>query len=632
MDTKFQKSSGSLFGRVQRFLATVHLRQTLDERMFVIVGWVFIATLCVLWPVHSAEFPQNDASKPAASEHAQENQEPRWSVNGRVVDGEGNPIRGARVTAHTGVGTLVGGGKGETDANGNFQFTFGPGIRMSNNDVQMQLATISVSMPGYFEKNLSRHGDLAMALRIPDDFESWAGHPEKDIILPGKPRTLNFVLLPGATVSGTLVNEKGKSLAGYSISLKGEQLPPSSSVAAHERTDADGKFSLNGIPTSFRYQLLVSPTNPRPPWNSWASGPFNFFKQDDTAIVFSDRKETHIAKEFQIQLNTSGVNWKHALKIGADNQSIEREGDMIKLVLHPPGEDQSRVEPESIRVVIGQIPRPSAHEPRQFQQAHIGTIQLTERRASLEIPETVAWSFANPRLIKTKLSSTFNVETQFDFVGEKDASRRMLVDVKGLDQDGKTVFQSWRVVQDTFTIPIAKGDRPRTGPSSARVEIPRHFLPDIRTVQIGMRELFDDEITKHADRPSKTNMRISRPNAGGQFVLRFDNPINKYGPGRWSLDPESHQVIVQVFVRDADGKLKKKIFRQIEARPVGDYEVDLTVNPNLFAYTKVSTTFVTIQTEHDKWVDDFFKKGIGTSYKGLWSGDSGELMKIPVAE
>lgn len=319
-------------------------------------------------------------------------------------------------------------------------------------------------------------------------------------------------------------------------------------------------------------------------------------------------------------------------RFGADNQSIEREGDMIKLVLHPPGDDQSRVEPESVRVVIGQITRPSAHQAGQFEQAHAGTVQLTESRASVEIPETVSWSFAKPRLIKTKLSSTFKLETQFDFVGPKDANRRMFVDVKGLDQDGKTIYHSWRIVQDTFTFPVAKGDRPRTSHSNGWVEIPRHYLPDLRTVQIGLRELSEEEITHHSERPSKTNMRISKPNAVGQFTIRFDNPIDEYKPGRWSLDPESHQVIVQVFVRDADGKLKKKVFRQIEARPVGDYEVDVTVDPKFFAYSKVSTTFVTIQPEHDKWVDDFFHKGRGTSYKGLWSGDAGELRKLPVAE
>ena len=39
-------------------------------------------------------------------------------------------------------------------------------------------------------------------------------------------------------------------------------------------------------------------------------------------------------------------------------------------------------------------------------------------------------------------------------------------------------------------------------------------------------------------------------------------------------------------------------------------------------------TFVTIQPNHDEWVDQFFRKGKGTSYSGLWVGDGSDLKRV----
>jgi hypothetical protein len=83
-------------------------------------------------------------------------------------------------------------------------------------------------------------------------------------------------------------------------------------------------------------------------------------------------------------------------------------------------------------------------------------------------------------------------------------------------------------------------------------------------------------------------------------------------------------------VKDADGKLVEKIFKQLAARETGGYRVDVQVKPELIDTSTISLTFVTIQPEHDQWVKAFFHEGKGTSYKGLWSGDGGRLSAVTV--
>ena len=60
------------------------------------------------------------------------------------------------------------------------------------------------------------------------------------------------------------------------------------------------------------------------------------------------------------------------------------------------------------------------------------------------------------------------------------------------------------------------------------------------------------------------------------------------------------------------------------------YEVQHNIDPTLFPFSTVSTTFVTIQPDHDRWVDEFFRQGKGTSYSGMWTSDTGGLNKLPV--
>jgi hypothetical protein len=189
------------------------------------------------------------------------------------------------VRAATGIGSLRGGGSGVTDKDGRYDFRFGMGILFGRGDdgtlsPQTQYALISARLDGHFERNFSRHGKgIASLLPVTEeDLKHW-GMEADQVCLPDKPRELNFVMLPAARVSGTLIGEDGQPLKEYSVSLTAEVLPPGSSVLSQARTDEKGHFAITEIPTSMPYQFEVRKPRAelKPPWDdSWASPPLTF--------------------------------------------------------------------------------------------------------------------------------------------------------------------------------------------------------------------------------------------------------------------------------------------------------------------------------------------------------------------
>lgn len=253
-----------------------------------------------------------------------------WRAFGRVVDGDGKPLAGVTIRAATGVGTLIGGGKTKTDANGLYDLRFGLGMMFGDMDgktphPQTQVAQITAHLPGHFEKNLSRHGNGIGGMQpVPvEDLEQWSMKPDQ-VVLPGKPRQLNFVMLPATKVSGTLVDENDKPLKDYSVSLRGDELPPGSSVISQVRTDANGRFAIDGIPISFPYQFVIRKPKEqlKPPWNdSWASVPIHFRDPGDADFAPANpslRSNVDVnvlsAKVFRIQIHGPGVHERQATK------------------------------------------------------------------------------------------------------------------------------------------------------------------------------------------------------------------------------------------------------------------------------------------------------------------------------
>lgn len=80
---------------------------------------------------------------------------------------------------------------------------------------------------------------------------------------------INFVLAPAGSLSGVVHDAQGKPLAEKRIGITGEVLPPSSSVIAEKKTDAQGRFEFKDVPTGYDFKLYVD--DGRADWRKWPS-------------------------------------------------------------------------------------------------------------------------------------------------------------------------------------------------------------------------------------------------------------------------------------------------------------------------------------------------------------------------
>jgi hypothetical protein len=219
-----------------------------------------------------------DALEPALNEA-----DPRlpWQAVGKVTDSDGKPMPDVEIWVHAGMGSLKRTGIAKTDADGRYKVNFGPGVLMEKDSPQLQVANVTAHKPGFFERNLSRHGRAAAATREvgPLDLKDYDIKSD-ELFLPNKPRELNFVMLPGATVKGRLLGTgsfprlppqdfRGKEekpiaghivhrrapLARWKVWLTGPQLPPGSSVLASAETDEEGRFEFQNVPAGFQWQI-----------------------------------------------------------------------------------------------------------------------------------------------------------------------------------------------------------------------------------------------------------------------------------------------------------------------------------------------------------------------------------------
>ncbi|MDA1263687.1 MAG: CocE/NonD family hydrolase [Planctomycetota bacterium] len=177
-----------------------------------------------------------------------------WIVHGAVKNSSGHPVEGATVRAHCGYGTLRETGRALTDAEGRYTLTFGTGM-LSEGSLE-QVATISARKPGWFEASLGTQGGLMMAKPKGDEAA------REGVVLEGIPYPLDFTLDRGATVEGRLVDADGRPIPSRKLVLAGEELPPSSNVLDVVRTDSDGRFVFEGVPTGRAWWISLRGTHP----------------------------------------------------------------------------------------------------------------------------------------------------------------------------------------------------------------------------------------------------------------------------------------------------------------------------------------------------------------------------------
>jgi hypothetical protein len=218
-----------------------------------------------------------------------------WRAFGRVTDQDGKPLAGVKVRAYCGMATLFRAGEATSGADGRYELDFGPGVLLpSKSGATIQAATITAHKDGCFEANLSRQGNALAADRPPSDEQLalW-GKSRNNVFLPGQPREINFEMRPAGRVAGRLIDEHGKPLVGYGVGLDGPDTPPGTGAVHGAATDEQGRFTLEDVPTIYRYQFVVREADPKPPWNdSWASAALRFGRPaaGDLHAWFGDRE------------------------------------------------------------------------------------------------------------------------------------------------------------------------------------------------------------------------------------------------------------------------------------------------------------------------------------------------------
>jgi len=189
-----------------------------------------------------------------------------FTIVGQVTDADGKPMEGVEVWASCGMGTLFRTGRCVSGPDGRYKLSFGPGIRGSikkgvKYGVLLQAASIFAQKPGYFEANLCRQGNLAMAGEAPPPGrKKWFN----SCVLPNEPYELDFVMLPAATIEGRLVDTDGKPMPAAQLHLSGKELPPSSSVLGGAKTRHDGTFTFWNVPLKAWWLQLYLDRRKRP--------------------------------------------------------------------------------------------------------------------------------------------------------------------------------------------------------------------------------------------------------------------------------------------------------------------------------------------------------------------------------
>jgi len=169
---------------------------------------------------------------------------------------------GVEVVAHCGNGTLRPTGSMLSHPDGEYRLSFGPGVRMGrlldagSLGVGFQAATISARKPGYFVQRLGRTGNLAMTDSTnvaPAWSTNFAG-----VVRPFQPYRLDFSLQPASLIRGQLADPSYRLPPKVTLCLKGEKLPPFSSVLACVDLLENGEFEFPDVPVGFAWWFEVS--------------------------------------------------------------------------------------------------------------------------------------------------------------------------------------------------------------------------------------------------------------------------------------------------------------------------------------------------------------------------------------
>ena len=191
-----------------------------------------------------------------------------WIAEGTVTDADGNPLEGVGIWAYVGRGgTIQGRGPATTNARGHYTLRFGiGGLRRSNPPgdppLRMQSGSLAAWKDGYVERNLDRHTGMIVADRKPKE-EDWQNYDyirrdDKRVVLPGKPRRIDFVMVRELAISGRLVDQSNEPIRNLRLRVTDETTLAQNSLRRFT-TDDEGRFSLNRIPPDHTWWFRLVP-------------------------------------------------------------------------------------------------------------------------------------------------------------------------------------------------------------------------------------------------------------------------------------------------------------------------------------------------------------------------------------
>jgi protocatechuate 3,4-dioxygenase beta subunit len=172
----------------------------------------------------------------------------RWPfvVTGVVRDDAGRPIPGAEIVVSTGVGTLFQSGHATSGPDGRYTLRFHPAL-YTRGGTAVVAAVVHARRPGYYERDLCRHGQLTAGNPPPEGDGQRNGTGDRTVIRPATPHTLNFVMRPATVVEGRLLDRDGRPISGRQVWATAQFLSQSRALASAE-TDKQGRFRFTDVP------------------------------------------------------------------------------------------------------------------------------------------------------------------------------------------------------------------------------------------------------------------------------------------------------------------------------------------------------------------------------------------------
>lgn len=213
----------------------------------------------------------------------------------------------------------------------------------------------------------------------------------------------------------------------------------------------------------------------------------------------------------------------------------------------------------------------------------------------------------------------------YQFQGEIRTDRHMMVEVTALDENEQPIDHTWAIESDArigpHKVPLGSLIGVRSDRNSANVKLPAEVVARASSYKIELRSLDEADLNHLPDRPHKLKLAIHRSSDENTLKFTFGN--------RWELDPSKHEIAFSLAVHDAKGNLVKKRVRFLPYRADGRYEVCQCLPKEDWNRSNVSIAVYTIQPDNEAFRRRFFIEGKGSTYSGVWTGDGGEIARLP---